>query len=701
MIYGYQQSSILVHKFYKLIVEMKKLYILLREKHGEVFKILLFVLAVVVIVYNLPKEGKFKYEYKMGKVWMNPTLIAPFDFAIYKSKEAIKREKKIAMSNTHPYFTVDTTVLNNQLSMFNKACDSSSVAVKLANKAQGIKLLTHIYTQGIIESNEQLEGQTPNYTINVLTNNQVTERELGNIYTLQTSYDYLTLELNKNNIYDKQLVTLLENALKQNIVYDATMTEKTQAQTEGDVSPTQGMVKQGEPIITKGEVTDMLRFQMLESLKMQYSQKIASQTNYWLILTGQAVLVSVCIGLLFLFLTLFRKDIIADNNNVTFILICVVINVTMTALTLRTDLISLYVLPYCILPVLMRVFYDTRTALFTHIVSSLIVGLVVPNSFEFFMLQLVAGMVTIFSIVNMRNRSQLFIAVIYIFVAYSVTYFGMTIVQQGRIENIESEYFGYFAVASMITLFSYPLIYVCEKTFGFLSDISLLELTDTNSKLLRSLSEKAPGTFQHSLQVANLAEDAIHAIGGSPLLVRAGALYHDIGKISSPVYFIENQTTGVNPHDDINSEESASIITGHVKAGIELAKKNNLPDRIIDFIRTHHGTSKVQYFYQSYINVHPDEEVDETLFQYPGPIPFSKETAVLMMADSVEASSRSLKQYNAETIDALVDKVINRQIEDQQFINSDITFKNISTIKKIFKKKLLNIYHLRIEYPNK
>ncbi len=680
---------------------MKKLYTLLREKHGDVFKIILFVLAVVVIVYNLPKEGKFKYEYKMGKVWMNPTLIAPFDFAIYKSKEDIKREKKIAVSNTHPYFKVDTTLLNSQISAFINACDSSVIAIKPANKAQGVQLLTHIYTQGIIELNEQLEGQTTTYIINILTNNQVTERELGNVFTLQTAYDYVTTELAKNNNKDEQLVTLLENALKQNIVYDATMTEKTQAQTEGDVSPTQGMVKQGEPIITKGEVTDMLRYQMLESLKMQYSQKIASQTNYWLILTGQVVLVSVCIGLLFLFLTLFRKDIISDNNNVTFILICVVINVTMTALTLRTDLISLYVLPYCILPVLMRVFYDTRTALFTHIVSSLIVGLVVPNSFEFFMLQLVAGMITIFSIVNMRNRSQLFIAVIYIFVAYSVTYFGMTIVQQGRMESIEPEYFGYFAVASMITLFSYPLIYVCEKIFGFLSDISLLELTDTNSKLLRALSEKAPGTFQHSLQVANLAEDAIHAIGGSPLLVRAGALYHDIGKMASPVYFIENQTTGVNPHDDINSEESASIITGHVKAGIELAKKNNLPDRIIDFIRTHHGTSKVQYFYQSYINIHPDEEVDETMFQYPGPIPFSKETAVLMMADSVEASSRSLKQYNAEAIDALVDKVINRQIEDQQFINSDITFKNISTIKKIFKKKLLNIYHLRIEYPNK
>lgn len=680
---------------------MKKLYLLLREKHADVFKLILFVLAVVVIVYNLPKEGKFKYEYKMGKVWMNPTLIAPFDFAIYKSKAELQREKKIAKANAHPYFTLDSTVVKTQITLFELAFDSlakvNNNSLAVINKNIGVSLLTHIYSQGVIETNEQLDGQATTYTVNVLTNNQLNERELSSIYTLQTAYDYVNSQLENNAV----LVSLIENALKHNIKYDAAMTDKTQDQSQNDVSPTHGMVKQGDPIITKGEVTDDLRFQMLESLKSQYSQKISSRTNYWLILVGQCVLVSVCIALLFLFLTLFRKDIIADNNNVTFILICIVINVVMTAITLRTDIISLYVLPYCILPVLMRVFYDTRTALFTHIVSSLIVGLVVPNSFEFFLLQLIAGMVTIFSIVNMRNRSQLFIAVMYIFLAYSVTYFGLSIVQQGRIDSVEPEYFGLFAVSSMITLFSYPLIYVCEKLFGFLSDISLLELTDTNSKLLRSLSEKAPGTFQHSLQVANLAEDAIHAIGGSPLLVRAGALYHDIGKMTSPVYFIENQTTGVNPHDDISSEESASIITGHVKAGIELAKKNNLPDRIIDFIRTHHGTSKVQYFYQSYMKIHPDEEIDETLFQYPGPIPFSKETAVLMMADSVEASSRSLKQYNAETIDALVDKVINRQIEDEQFINSDITFKNISTIKKIFKKKLLNIYHLRIEYPNK
>ncbi|MEQ1732933.1 MAG: HDIG domain-containing metalloprotein, partial [Bacteroidia bacterium] len=663
--------------------------------------LILFVLAVVVIVYNLPKEGKFKYEYKMGKVWMNPTLIAPFDFAIYKSKSELQREKKIAKTNAHPYFTLDSTVVKTQITLFELAFDSlaklNNNSIATINKKIGVSVLTHIYSQGVIETNELLDGQASTYTVNVLTNNQLNERELSSIYTLQTAYDYVNSQLENNAV----LVTLIENALKHNIKYDAAMTDKTQDQSQSDVSPTHGMVKQGDPIITKGEVTDDLRFQMLESLKSQYSQKISSRTNYWLILVGQCVLVSVCIALLFLFLTLFRKDIIADNNNVTFILICIVINVVMTAITLRTDIISLYVLPYCILPVLMRVFYDTRTALFTHIVSSLIVGLVVPNSFEFFLLQLIAGMVTIFSIVNMRNRSQLFIAVMYIFLAYSVTYFGLSIVQQGRIDSVEPEYFGLFAVSSMITLFSYPLIYVCEKLFGFLSDISLLELTDTNSKLLRSLSEKAPGTFQHSLQVANLAEDAIHAIGGSPLLVRAGALYHDIGKITSPVYFIENQTTGVNPHDDINSEESASIITGHVKAGIELAKKNNLPDRIIDFIRTHHGTSKVQYFYQSYLKIHPDEEIDETLFQYPGPIPFSKETAVLMMADSVEASSRSLKQYNAETIGALVDKVINKQIEDEQFINSDITFKNISTIKKIFKKKLLNIYHLRIEYPNK
>ena len=323
----------------------------------------------------------------------------------------------------------------------------------------------------------------------------------------------------------------------------------------------------------------------------------------------------------------------------------------------------------------------------------------VPNPFEFVFIQLLGGIVTIFSIVNMHKRSQIFLTASFVFLTYSAAFIGINILQEGGLDSITALDFGWFAISAMLTVLSYPLIFIFEKIFGFISDVSILELSDTNGKLLRQLASVAPGTFQHSLQVANLAEEAIYTIGGNPLLVRTGALFHDIGKMENPLFFIENQMGGINPHQDLSYEDSAFIIIEHVIKGVEIAKKNNLPEQIIDFIRTHHGTTYTGYFYRSFKNEFPGEKIDEEKFRYPGPIPFSKETAVLMMADSVEAASRSLKKYDAETIDSLVENIINKQIEQSQFINSDITFKNINTIKKIFKKKLMNIYHVRVEYP--
>ena len=360
---------------------------------------------------------------------------------------------------------------------------------------------------------------------------------------------------------------------------------------------------------------------------------------------------------------------------------------------------SIYLLPFCILPIIIRAFYDTRIALFTHLVTVLIVSFMAPDRFEFTFIQLLGGMVAIFSIVNMRNRSQIFISSGVIFLTYSIAFIAITIIQEGGSDAILLTDFAWFGISALLTLFSYPLIFVFEKLFGFISDVSLLELSDTNGKLLRELASRAPGTFQHSLQVANLAEEAIYNIGGNALLVRTGALYHDIGKMEMPMYFIENQANGMNPHDEMSFDESAAIIISHVIKGIEIAKRNNLPEQIIDFIRTHHGTSITGYFYRSFQNAYPEEKIDESKFHYPGPIPFSKETAVLMMADSVEAASRSLKKYDAESIDALVEKIINTQIEQNQYANSDITFKDINTLKKIFKKKLMNVYHVRVEYP--
>jgi len=347
-----------------------------------------------------------------------------------------------------------------------------------------------------------------------------------------------------------------------------------------------------------------------------------------------------------------------------------------------------------------RAFFDTRVALFTHVITILILGSVAPNSFEFVYMQIIAGMVALFSIVNLSNRSQLFIATAFIFIAYLVCYIGQSIIHEGSVIRVEWSNTAWLFANAVLTLFAYPIIYIYEKIFGEISDVKLIELSDVNTPLLRELSLKAPGTFQHSMQVANLAEAAMYRIGGNTLLVRVGAMYHDIGKMDMPMYFIENQTTQVNPHDELTFDESARIIISHVIKGIEKAKKHNVPDLIIDFIRTHHGTTMVQYFYQSFLKNYPEKILHEEDFQYPGPIPFSRETAILMMADSVEAASRSLPNPDEESIDELVESVIDRQIAQQQFINCDITFRDITVIKKLFKKMLMSIYHVRIEYPH-
>lgn len=434
------------------------------------------------------------------------------------------------------------------------------------------------------------------------------------------------------------------------------------------------------------------------SLKKEYEKNVGGQGSFFSAVAGQAIIATIIVFLLMSFLFLFRKDIITESNKVAFLLIMVLLMVSMSVLSHKIDEINIYALPFCILPIILRTFYDTRLATFTHTLTILLIGFLAPNGFEFMFIELVAGITAIFSIASLHNRSQLFTTSFLVFIAYSVSYFGIIILHQGRWENIELMNFIWFATSAMLTLFAYPLMYAFEKLFGFLSDVSLMELSNTNTPLLRKLAENAPGTFQHALQVANIAEDLIQQIGGNPLLVRTGALYHDIGKMENPVFFTENQQ-GVNPHNQLKSEESAQVIIRHVIRGIELAKKHKLPEQIVDFIRTHHGTTRTRFFYENYKREHPEENVEEGKFTYPGPIPFSKEGAVLMMADSVEAASRSLKHPTAESIANLVDSIIGNLISENQFIHSNITFKDISDIKKILKRKLMNIYHMRIEYP--
>lgn len=690
---------------------MKKVISFIRHSHPEIYKGILFILAIAVIVYIFPKQGKFKYEFQnlKGKPWYHENLIAPFDFAIKKSNQELTNEKTDAIKNAKPYFKVDNSIVKEKkdllLSEFKNKWENQegekNEKLKEKTIALANKIIDSLYSKGIIEPSDVIENKPSDYSIYVLNNNVAEEHDLGDFYTIQSAYNYVQEQLHKNeNVIDaKFILPLLENSIAHTIFYDKNTSEKVLKQSVDDISPTRDIILKDQSIISKGEIVDARKFQILESLKSEYEEQSGGTGNYLFILLGQILIISMCLSVLIVFLMFFRKEIFMDNTKIVFILILVILQVLMARAAVNSQLFSIYILPFCILPVIIRAFYDTRVALFVYLVTVLIISFMAPNPFEFAFIQLLGGMVAIFSIVNMRNRSQIFISAILIFLTYSIAYIGITIIQEGGSDIITGFDFAWFGVSAMLTLFSYPLIFIFEKIFGFISDVSMLELSDTNGKLLRELASRAPGTFQHSLQVANIAEEAIYTIGGNALLVRTGALYHDIGKMEMPMFFIENQATGINPHEDMSFDESASIIISHVIKGIEIAKAHGLPEQIIDFIRTHHGTSITAYFYRSFQNAFPEDKIDETKFHYPGPIPFSKETAVLMMADSVEAASRSLKKYDAESIDNLIERIINTQIEQNQFVNADITFKDINTLKKIFKKKIMNIYHVRVEYP--
>lgn len=687
---------------------MKKIISFIRHSHPEIYKGILFLIAVCAVVYIFPKQGKFKYEFQnlKGKPWFHDDLIAPFDFAIKKTKEELAAEKSELIKNSKPYLKFDAEIATAKKSTFELSLNSvwnkkNARFSKDKTLELGNALIDSIYSKGIIEPADALENKPADYTVFVLHNNIAEEHELHDFYTVKTAYEYLEEQLlNGPKTVDKETaLPLLENAIAHNIFYDKATTDKVLKQAINDIAPSRDIILKDQSIVSKGEIIDAKKFQILESLKLEYEEQSSGNGNYLFIVLGQLIIVVICLGVLAAFLAFFRRDIYSDNAKITFILILVILQVLMAHLSISSQAFSIYLLPFCILPIIVRAFYDTRVALFVHLVTVLIISFMAPNRFEFAFIELLGGMVAIFSIVNMRNRSQIFISAGLISLTYSIAYIGITIIQEGGIDVITGLDFAWFGVSGLLTLFSYPLIFIFEKLFGLTSDVSLLELSDTNGKLLRELASRAPGTFQHSLQVANLAEEAIYNIGGNSLLVRTGALYHDIGKMEMPMFFIENQASGINPHEDLSFDESAAIIISHVIKGIEIAKKHKLPEQIIDFIRTHHGTSITAYFYRSFQNAFPDEVIDESKFHYPGPIPFSKETAVLMMADSVEAASRSLKKYDAESIDNLVEKIINTQIEQNQFANADITFKDINTLKKIFKKKLMNVYHVRVEYP--
>jgi len=690
---------------------MTRLFHWLQKQYANIYKGFLVLLTIVLLVQLFPRQPGFEYEYQQARPWMHEDLIAPFTFAVLKTDQELEREREQIKEEFVPFFERLPEVQASMIDAFHERFDAAweeaypedpQPRLRERSRDTGEEILRHLYDAGIIFLDEDFRDKPGNFELRVVEDNVARTRVLGGLYTIQEAYIYVVsvLEDHADRVDAELLQPILEESLTHNVVYDEALSERNLQARLDEISVTRGMVQEGEKIVSKGELINQETYQILESFRAEYQRQIGDTALEALMYGGQFVLVSISMIVLLLFLYFLRKDVFFDNRKILLILLSILLMVFMTSFVIRFNIDYLYLVPVCLVPVIIRAFFDNRLALYIHIITIILIGFLIPRSFEFVFLQFVAGIIAILSMASLRRRSQLFVTVALIFATYSAVYFGLSLAHTGSFENLYWADFAYFAGGAFLTLFAYPLIFLFERMFGMPTDFSLLELADTNNTLLRNLGMKAPGTFQHSLQVANLSEEAIIAIGGNSLLTRTGALYHDIGKMKNPHFFTENQTSGVNPHDEIAFKESARIIISHVIDGIEMARKNNLPEYIIDFIRTHHGTTTARYFYNMEVQENEDGEVERADFIYPGPRPFSKETAVVMMADSVEAASRSLGKPDEKKINELVDGIIDTQVQEKQFDNADITFKDITTVKNIFKRMLLNIYHVRIAYPS-
>lgn len=673
------------------------------KNHALVYKILLFLLTTLFIVYLFPKTGKFKYSFEKGKPWQSENLYAPFNFAIKKSQDEIAKERREIEDQSPLYFEVtqgiEAIVLSDYSTRFHQVFKDSS-SIRIENSIlykQGESLLKKLYSSGILDLDYSYNKDRP---IILTTSNTIKkEIEYGDLYELSEWRQLVEKDLGNTLSVDfkKRMLSIFFDVIKPNVQLNKSLSEKALEEELSRISLTRGRIEKEQLIVSKGQVVEDNQYDILSSLKSEYESQVWNSANYNWVLIAYTLLVALTLLMLLLFLRKYRIEVFLNNTKVTFIFFNIALMVFLSTLVINFNSQYIYVVPLCILPLVLKAFFDARLGLFTHVLTVLLLGFIVPNSYEYMFLQIIAGMVTILTVSELYKRANLFISVGQITFIYIIAYFAFFVIHEGQLTGLKWETFGLFVLCGLATLFVQPLIYIYEKIFGLVSDVSLLELSDTNTKLLKELSNRAPGTFHHSLNVANLAEASANEIGANAMLIRVGALYHDIGKMDNPTYFTENQSTGINPHDELSSKESAKIIINHTIRGIEIAKKHNLPDRVIDFIRTHHGTSLVYYFYMK--EKSENENVDASDFTYPGPKPFSKETAILMMCDSVEAASKSLKEPTSTKINDFVENIINKQMESGQFLNADITFKEIQSIKKVLKYKLANIYHLRIEYP--
>lgn len=666
-----------------------------------IYKSLIFIATVSVIVYFLPNEGKFNYQFDINKPWKYGLLQASFDFPIYKNDIQVQKEQDSILADYQPYFQIDKEAEKNVLSKlredYNKTLRHSLPGTDYVRYIE--RTLKALYEDGIIAGNDLKRMEEDSIiAIRLVDKNVATSRLIDQLYTVKEAYEYL---LNADTTHYKKKILQqcnLNDYITPNLVYDEEKSEAAQKDLLSNISWANGFVLNGQKIIDRGEIVDEQTYNILESLRKEWEKRSDSVQEKRLTLAGQILYVGIFLFCFMAYLELFRADYYERKGTLTLLFALIVFFPVLSSIMVEQNLSSIYVVPFAMIPIIVRVFLDSRTAFMAHVTIILLCSITLRFPHEFILLQVVAGMVAIYSLRELSQRSQLLRTALVVFISYALLYFAFELIHEDDLTKLNTRMYIYFMINGILLLFAYPLLFLLEKIFGFTSDVTLVELSNINNSLLREMSEVAPGTFQHSLQMANLAAAAANKIGGKSQLVRTGALYHDIGKMVNPAFFTENQS-GVNPHKSLSYEQSAQVIISHITDGLKLAEKHNLPKVIKDFISTHHGRGLTKYFYISYKNEHPDEEVDQEKFRYPGPNPFTKEQAVLMMADSVEAASRSLPEYTEESISTLVDKIIDTQVSEGYFKECPITFKDIATVKALFKEKLKTMYHTRISYP--
>lgn len=660
----------------------------------NIIHIAIFVVTAALVFYFLPQKQQFRYHFEKNKPWQYELLTSPYNFPILKSEEVLENERDSVMHSYAPYFRKDTLVGTKKIeAMIADSNIDASIKTSLKNA------LDEIYRRGIISIEDKgILDDIQCSNVFIIDGIKTQKESVKDFFTNKSAYEYLdsTLALFSNN--NLKLMSL-SRFLTPNMNYDKVLSAKAKEDLLKTILNTEGLFQKGERIIGPGEVVDEKAFRILSSLKAYTERQELSKNKEIVMIFGEVIFV---IGILLLFtfyLFLFRPKITGSTKNLIFMMVMLVSTVALSSLVLTHTNWSIYIVPFTLQPIIIRIFFDSRTALFTHIITILLVSFIVPFPLEFIVLQITAGMTAVSSLKNLTQRSQLVQTATYIFLSYAIMYTACVLMLKGEFVEIKWQTYIYFLLNCFTLLFAYGLIFIFEKAFGFLSDITLVELSNVNNKLLLQFAETTPGTFQHSLQVANLATEAAKSINANVLLTRTGALYHDIGKMEHPFYFTENQLANNNPLLQKDFEEAAQIIISHVADGTKIAEKNNLPSQIIDFIRTHHGMSKTRFFYNSFKNKYPDKEINEEAFSYKGPLPSTKEMAIVMMADAVEATSKSLAEHSEESIDKMVEKVIDGQIAEGAFKNAPITFRHIELVKNVFKEKLKNIYHIRISYP--